>query len=83
MTKKQAINVLHQIMKTANESSLTGALCGGGAMFADTFNAIREKAIAEKWIDLEIVPIINKNSGAVMDEVGCASAILLGLLLEE
>lgn len=81
MTKRQAVNILGQIKKLALEASLTGALEGGGKMFANTYNSVRQKAITEKWIDDEdIIPVIDANGHVSMDDVGCAAALLMGLL---
>ncbi|MFU0800429.1 MAG: hypothetical protein ACFWUE_07190 [Xylanivirga thermophila] len=84
MTKKQAINILNQINKTAHDGSLTGALSGGVHIFVNAYNSIRQTAIEEKWIsDDEIIPILDVDGDDNMDTVGCASVLLVELLTEE
>lgn len=84
MTKKQAANILKEIKKVATEASLTGALEDGGEMLAISYNSIRQKAIQEKWIeDEEIIPILDTESSISMGKVGCASALFMGILLDD
>ena len=87
MTKNQAVNILREIKKVAVEASLTGALADGRYIFANSYNAICKEAFKEGWIDegidKEILPVLEIDGGINMDIVGCASALLLGLLHEE
>jgi hypothetical protein len=87
VTKNQAVNILREIKKVAANASLTGALAGGGRMLANSYNSICKIAFDEGWIDegidKEILPVLEVNGDVNMDIVGCASALLLGLLYEE
>ena len=87
MTKNQAVNILREIKKVAANASLTGALAGGGSIFADSYNSICKIALNEAWIhegiDKEFLPVLEANSDTNMDIVGCACTLLLGLLVEE
>jgi hypothetical protein len=84
MTKRQAVNMLKEIKKVALEASLTGALSSGSSIFVNTYNSIRQKAIGEKWLDDDgLIPALDINGNTSMDSVGCASALLMGLLLED
>jgi hypothetical protein len=87
MTKNQAVNILREIKKVAVEASLTGALADGGSIFANSYNSICRVAFKEGWInegiDKEILPVLEVEGDISMDKIGCASALLLGLLHEE
>lgn len=84
MTKNQAVNMLKEIKKLATEGSLTGALSEGAEMLINAYNSIRQKAIGEKWIDDDgIIPVLDNKGKVSLDTVGCAAALLRGLLLDE
>lgn len=84
MTRNQAANMLREIKNLATEASLTGALRDGERMLADTYNNVRKKAIVEKWIEDDgIIPVLETDGSAGMDAIGCASALLFGLLENE
>ena len=84
MTKAMAVKLLKIIHSMAQEASLTHALRHGDFITIKTFNQIRSTAIAEKWIDDDIIPEITddmlRSDVNRMDMVGVAAGLLWAML---
>jgi len=87
MSKQAMQGVLRRIEGKAEHSSLVGAGKDGDSLLIQTYNKLRQKAIAYNWIDEDIVIELDVNDKSVfgenterMDVVGAAADIFLGFL---
>jgi len=90
MTKQAMQGVLKRISGSAEHSSLVGVGAGGDLLFIQTYNKLRKKAIANNWIDEDIVAELDINdksifrdNAAIMDIIGAAAEIFRGALQED
>ena len=90
MTKKTMCGVLRRISNSAEHSGLVGVGGGSCLLFIQTHNKLRAKALANGWIDGDIVIELDTKDTSIftenvewMDVVGAAAEIFRGFLDEK
>jgi len=94
MNKKTMQDILKGIANSAQESSLTAKCVDGDLLFIQTYNKLRKIALANEWIDGDIVIELDLKNESIfgdevtklnierMDVIGAAAVIFMSSLCD-